>query len=94
MRLSVKLAFGLFFVVAASLIVVCTAQYPCADCSQNEIAAGGPVPGNFTVAFQEAKCTAEEKNAPWYPTLVGFERHDSNSTTSIIVRSSPGRYRS
>jgi len=46
----------------------------------NQIAAGGPLPGNYTIALQEAKCSAEEVNPPWYPSLNSYEQHDSNRT--------------
>jgi len=37
----------------------------------NMIAAGGPIPPNYTLAQQE-------ENAPWYPTLLSYEHHDTN----------------
>lgn len=80
---------GLFLIVGL-VLPVCEAQEGCPDCSYlhllnttpspNQIAAGGPLPGNYTIAFQEAKCTAEEGNDPWYPTLLSYEAHDSNRT--------------
>jgi hypothetical protein len=85
-KMKLKLAIGLL-IVAASLIATCAAQtnMSCSSASMtdailspNQIAAGGPLPGNYTIAFQEAKCAAEEVNHPWYPTLVSYEHHDSN----------------
>lgn len=46
----------------------------------NQIAAGGPIPPNYTLVQQEAKCIAEQENPPWYPTMLGYERGDSNRT--------------
>jgi hypothetical protein len=43
-------------------------------------AAGGPLPGNHTIALQEIKCAAAERNPPWYPTVNPAELHDSNRT--------------
>jgi hypothetical protein len=44
------------------------------------IAAGGPIPPNYTLVQQEVKCLAEQKNPPWYPTMLPYERGDSNRT--------------
>jgi hypothetical protein len=44
----------------------------------NQIAAGGPIPPNYTLAQQEAKCIASEDNPPWSKTLSGFENYNSN----------------
>ena len=38
------------------------------------------LPGNHTMALQEAKCAAAEKNPPWYPTVNPAELHDSYRT--------------
>ena len=48
----------------------------------NQIAAGGPIPPNYTLIEQEQKCVTKEGNngGPWYPTLLGYEHHDSNRT--------------
>ncbi|MGE5662197.1 MAG: hypothetical protein ACM3X1_08120, partial [Ignavibacteriales bacterium] len=46
----------------------------------NMIAAGGPIPPNYTLVQQEAECIAEQKNPPWYPTMLAYERGDSNRT--------------
>ncbi len=54
----------------------------------NQKAAGGPLPGNHTMALQEAKCAAAEKNPPWYPTVNPAELHDSSRR--VIYRSQPG----
>lgn len=67
--MKLKLGMGLLFIVATSLIAVCAAQ-----------TYSGPLPGNYTVAFEEAKCSAEEVNPPWYPTLNSYEHHQSNRT--------------
>ena len=48
--------------------------------TSNQLAAGGPLPGNHTLALEEAECAAEENNAPWYPTVNPAELHDSNRT--------------
>jgi len=44
----------------------------------NQIEGSGPLPGNYTIAFQEAQCAAKENNSPWYPTLLSYEHHDTN----------------
>jgi hypothetical protein len=36
----------------------------------NQIAAGGPIPPNYTLASQEAECAAELENPPWYRTVI------------------------
>jgi hypothetical protein len=46
----------------------------------NQIAAGGPIPPNYTLVQQEAECIAGKDNAPWYQTMLGYERGDSNRT--------------
>ena len=46
----------------------------------NQLAAGGPLPGNHSLALEEAECAAEENNPPWYPTVNPAELHDSNRT--------------
>lgn len=46
--------------------------------ASNQIDGSGPLPGNYTVAFQEAQCAANESNPPWYPTLLSYEHHDTN----------------
>ncbi len=48
--------------------------------TQNEIAAGGPIPPNYTLAFNEEKCVQGEDNPPWSPTLLSDEHHDVNRT--------------
>ena len=48
--------------------------------TQNEIAAGGPIPPNYTLAFNEEKCVQGEDNPPWSPTLLSYEHHDVNRT--------------
>jgi hypothetical protein len=44
----------------------------------NEIAAGGPIPPNYTLAQQEAECAASDNNPPWFQTLSAFENYNSN----------------
>jgi hypothetical protein len=46
----------------------------------NQLAAGGPLPGNHTLALEEAECAVKEYNAPWYPTVNPVELADSNRT--------------
>ena len=46
--------------------------------SPDQIAAGGPIPPNYTLARQEAECVAAEDNPPWYPTMLSYEHHDGN----------------
>jgi len=46
----------------------------------NQLAAGGPLPGNHSVALEEVECAAEENNPPWYPTVNPAELADSNRT--------------
>ena len=48
--------------------------------TSNQLAAGGPLPGNHTMAIEEAKCAAGQNNAPWYPTVNPAELADSNRT--------------
>ena len=44
----------------------------------NEIAAGGPIPPNYTLAQQEAECVAADNNPPSFQTLSAFENYNSN----------------
>jgi hypothetical protein len=44
----------------------------------NQVAAGGPIPPNYTLTQQEAKCVASEDNPPWFKTLDAFENFNSN----------------
>jgi hypothetical protein len=46
----------------------------------NQLAAGGPLPGNNSVVLEEAKCAAAQSNPPGYPTLVPAEQYDSGRT--------------
>lgn len=46
----------------------------------NEIAAGGPIPPNYTLAQEEQKCLAAKENAPWYPTMNAVDHGDGNRT--------------
>jgi hypothetical protein len=70
----------LFFCVIGLSISSCTAQSQnvTAVPYYNQIEGNGPLPGNYTVAFQEAQCAAKESNSPWYPTLLSYEHHDTN----------------
>jgi hypothetical protein len=58
----------------------------------NMIAAGGPIPPNYTMAQQEAKCAAELENPPWYRTLMPSEHHDSERTELFPCAQFPGSY--
>ncbi|HZD35429.1 MAG TPA: hypothetical protein VE130_09515, partial [Nitrososphaeraceae archaeon] len=44
----------------------------------NQIAAGGPIPPNYTLVQQQSECIAAEDNPPWTQTLVAFENYNSN----------------
>jgi hypothetical protein len=44
----------------------------------NQIAAGGPIPPNYTLAQQQFECVTTENNPPWTQTLVAFENYNSN----------------
>jgi len=46
----------------------------------NQLAAGGPLPGNHTLALEEVWCAEAESNPPWYPSVNPAELHDSNRT--------------
>jgi hypothetical protein len=58
----------------------------------NQIAAGGPIPPNYTMAQQEAQCAAALENPPWYPTLMPAEHHDSERTELFPCSQFPGSY--
>jgi hypothetical protein len=60
----------------------------------NQLAAGGPLPGNHSVALEEAQCAAEENNPPWYPTVNPAELHDSNRTHVYACASFLGSFTS
>ena len=51
--------------------------YATLSLTPNMIAAGGPIPPNYTIAQQEAECAVEQENPGWYPTLAPAEHHDS-----------------
>lgn len=78
------------FAIVGLLVMITTASTGYANVSviknisatltPNQIAAGGPIPPNYTLVQQEAKCIAGQKNPPWYPTMNAFERGDSNRT--------------
>ncbi len=46
--------------------------------SPNQIAAGAPIPPNYTTVQQESECVSANPNAPWYQTLTAFENYNSN----------------
>ena len=48
--------------------------------TSNQLSAGGPLPGNHTLALEEAECASKESNPPWYPTVNPAELADSNRT--------------
>ena len=58
----------------------------------NMIAAGGPIPPNYTIAQQEAQCAAEQENPGWYPTLMPAEHHDSARSELYPCAQFPGSY--
>lgn len=58
----------------------------------NMIAAGGPIPPNYTIARQEAECAAALDNPGWYPTLMPAEHHDSARTEMYPCAQFPGSY--
>lgn len=79
----------IFFCMACLPISGCTSQTDQNDTNTvssndnkplylNQTEGNGPLPGNYTVAFQEAQCAANESNSPWYPTLLSYEHHDTN----------------
>ncbi len=80
---------AVFFCIVYMLISVCASQTDQNDTNTvssndnkplylNQTEGNGPLPGNYTVAFQEAQCAANESNPPWYPTLLSYEHHDTN----------------
>jgi len=80
---------AVFFCIVYLLISVCASQTDQNDTNTvssndnkplylNQTEGNGPLPGNYTVAFQEAQCAANESNPPWYPTLLSYEHHDTN----------------
>jgi hypothetical protein len=48
--------------------------------TSNQLAAGGPLPGNHSLALEEAECANSWNNPPWYPTVNPAELTDSNRT--------------
>ncbi len=56
----------------------------------NMIAAGGPIPPNWTMAQEEAECAAALDNPPWYSTLMPAEHHDSERTELFPCAQFPG----
>jgi len=66
--------------------------YATLDLTPNMIAAGGPIPPNYTIAQQEAECAAEQENPGWYPTLAPAEHHDSARSEMYPCAQFPGSY--
>jgi hypothetical protein len=58
----------------------------------NMIAAGGPIPPNYTLAQQEAECAAALDNPGWYRTLMPAEHHDSARSEMYPCSQFPGSY--
>jgi hypothetical protein len=58
----------------------------------NQIAAGGPIPPNYTRALQEAKCAVALKNPPWFLTIMPTEHFDSGRTDLFACAQFPGSY--
>ncbi|MGC1134412.1 MAG: hypothetical protein WA941_16410 [Nitrososphaeraceae archaeon] len=58
----------------------------------NMVAAGGPIPPNWTMAQQEAQCAAAVENLGWYRTLNPSTHYDSACTVLIPCAQFPGSY--
>ena len=58
----------------------------------NQLAAGGPLPGNHSLALEEAECVAKQNNPPWYHTLQAAELRDSNRTKLYACAQFPGSF--
>lgn len=58
----------------------------------NMVAAGGPIPPNYTIAQQEAECAAALENPGWYRTLSPAEHHDSARSELYPCAQFPGSY--
>ena len=58
----------------------------------NMIAAGGPIPPNYTIAQQEAECAAALENPGWYRTLSPAEHHDSARSEMYPCSQFPGSF--
>jgi hypothetical protein len=97
-----KILLGIVAALATGLVIVSTLS-PYAGASTlglenatlltpNEIAAGGPIPPNYTLAQQEAECVAAEENAPWYPTMLSYEHHDSTRSHLYDCATFPGSF--
>lgn len=56
------------------------------------IAAGGPIPPNYTMAQEEAECAAELENPGWYRTLMPAEHYDSARSELYPCSQFPGSY--
>jgi hypothetical protein len=63
-----------------------------ATLTPNQIAAGGPISPNYTMALQEAKCAAAQENAPWFGTVMPTEHFDSGRTDLFACAQFPGSY--
>ena len=69
-----------------------TNPYATLTVTPNMIAAGGPIPPNWTMAQQEAQCAAELENPGWYRTLNPATHYDSARTVLIPCAQFPGSY--
>ena len=69
-----------------------TNPYATLNQTPNMIAAGGPIPPNYTLAQQEAACAAAQDNSGWYQTLMPAEHHDSERTELYPCAQFPGSY--
>jgi hypothetical protein len=63
-----------------------------ATLTPNQIAAGGPISPNYTMALKEAKCAAVQDNAPWFRTVMPTEHFDSGRTDLFACAQFPGSY--
>jgi len=64
--------------------------YATPNLTPNMIAAGGPIPPNYTIAQQEAECAAALENPGWYRTLSLAEHHDSARSEMYPFAQFPG----
>ena len=58
----------------------------------NMIAAGGPIPPNWTMAQEEAQCAASLENPGWYRTLNPATHYDSARSVLVSCAQFPGSY--
>jgi hypothetical protein len=66
--------------------------YATLNLTPNMIAAGGPIPPNYTIAQQEAQCATALENPGWYRTLQPAEHHDSARSEMYPCAQFPGSY--